>query len=475
MERETEPLEARIQRVFRAQKKNRFAVAQTTVKQRRAKLKRVLNWIYDHRTEIQDALLADFRKPREETDLTEIYVVVSEIKHALRHLRRWMKPRRVPPTRTMLTTRAWIRYEPRGVVLILAPWNFPFNLTVGPFVSALAAGNCAILKPSEYAPHTSHLIYRMISELFPENEASVFEGDHTVAAALLRQPFDHILFTGSTAVGKFVMKAAAEHLTTVTLELGGKSPVIVDRSANLKDAARKIAWGKYMNTGQTCIAPDYLLVHQDIHEEFVVLLKAEIQHLYGSTVPERQRSPYYARIVDTRHYQRLHGLLEDALAHGGRIEIGGHTDASERYIDPTVVTGVSPDSALMQEEIFGPILPVIRYQDACATLDLIHRLEKPLALYIFSRDRQTIDCLINNTQSGGVCINDVVLHFLHLNLPFGGINNSGHGNAHGFYGFRAFSHERAVLKHGALSPLKLLYPPYTPTVRKLINFLLKHW
>ncbi len=467
-------LQERIDEIFRMQKANRFVLARTSARERTAKLRRLLNWIYQNRPAIQQALYNDFRKPPAETDLTEIYVVISEIKHAIRHLRRWMKPHRVPPTRALLTTRAWIRYEPRGVVLIMSPWNFPFNLSLGPFVSALAAGNAMILKPSEFSPHTSRLIREMITALFPENEAYVFEGDRSVAAALLKKPFDHILFTGSTAVGKIVMKAAAEHLTTVTLELGGKSPVIVDKTADLNDAARKIAWGKYMNMGQTCIAPDYLLVHREVHDEFVALLKEQIQRTYGYTEQERLRSPDYSRVITPRHHQRLTALLHDSLEKGARIEIGGHTSAEERYIDPTVVTGVSPKSALMQEEIFGPILPVIRYDDVCDSLRLIHRLEKPLALYIFSRDKQTIDCIIANTRSGGVCINDVVLHFLHLNLPFGGINNSGHGNAHGFYGFRAFSHERAILKHRRYSPLKLLYPPYVPWVQKLINLTLKY-
>ncbi|RMI06670.1 MAG: aldehyde dehydrogenase family protein, partial [Calditrichaeota bacterium] len=263
-----------IDRVFAAQRENRFRMANTTARERIARLKRILQWMMAHRQEIHRALYEDFRKPAPEVDLSEILFVKSEIKHAVRHLKKWMKPRRVRPTLTLATTRAWVRYEPRGVVLIISPWNYPFNLTVGPLVSALAAGNCVILKPSEHTPHTSALLRRMVTELFPENEVALFEGDAQVAQMLLQKPFDHIFFTGSPRVGKIVMKAAAEHLSTVTLELGGKSPVIIDETANIKDAAEKVAWGKFVNDGQTCIAPDYLLVHRSRYQPFLEALRA---------------------------------------------------------------------------------------------------------------------------------------------------------------------------------------------------------
>ncbi len=464
-----------LRRVFHLQQENRYRVAQTSARERIKKLKRLQHWILENRERIREALYRDFRKPPAETDLTEIYVVLSEIKHAIRHLKKWMKPRRVRPTRALLTTRAWIRYEPRGVVLIISPWNFPFNLTFGPFVSALAAGNCIIVKPSEYSFHTSRLMKQMVEELFPPQEAYLFEGDQRVARELLTYPFDHIMFTGSPVVGKEIMKAAAEHLTTVTLELGGKSPVIVDETANVDDAVQKIAWGKYMNKGQTCIAPDYLLVHRKIYPEFMQKLKDFIKQTYGSTEEERLRNPNYSRIISSKHHQRLVQMLRFAVAQGAHLEMGGKAEEMERYIDPTIITDVPLDSPLMQEEIFGPILPVIPFEELSEVYRIIRQLEKPLALYIFSNSKQNIAAILENTTSGGVCVNDVVLHFLHLNLPFGGINNSGHGNAHGYYGFKAFSHERAVLKHSRFSPMKLMYPPYTRRVQRLIELLLRYF
>ena len=466
-------LRNRIDDIFQKQLAHFPTMRRTTAKQRIERLKALLHWIRAHRQEIRDAVYQDLHKPATEVDLTEIFVVTSEIKHAIRHLHRWMKPRSVPRTLPLLTTRASVRYEPRGVVLIISPWNFPFNLTVGPLVSALAAGNCAILKPSEFSPATSALIARMVSELFPPEEVAVFQGDRQVAQELLEKPFNHIFFTGSTQVGKLVMKAAANHLASVTLELGGKSPVVVDPTANLRDAARKIVWGKFMNSGQTCIAPDYLLVHESIYQPFLNELRRRIEATYGADADARAHCPDYARIIHQTHWQRLYQALEEAVSAGARVALGGRSEGRSRFMEPTLVCDVAPETRLMEEEIFGPILPILRYRHLEEAIRLINGLERPLAVYIFSRDRQTIRQLMDRTQSGAVCVNEVVLHFLHLNLPFGGINASGLGNSHGFYGFKAFSHERAVLKHHALSPLKWLYPPYTPRVQKLVDLVLK--
>ncbi len=468
------PGESRWEEIFSAQQANKKAVARTTARERIEKLKRLLNSIYVNRERIQEALYADFKKPAPEVDLTESYVVISELKHAIRHLKKWMKPRRVKPTLALVTTRGWIRYEPRGVVLIISPWNFPFNLSMGPLVSAVAAGNCVMLKPSEFTPHTTALMKSMLGELFPENEVAVVSGGPELAAELTKMPFDHIFFTGSSRVGKLVMKAAAENLTSVTLELGGKSPVIIDETANINDAAKKIAWGKYMNKGQTCIAPDYLLVHASKYAEFLEKLKAQIKLFYGQSEEERQTTVYYPRIISEQHHRRLTKMIEDSVAHGARIEIGGVIRESENYISPTVLSGMNLESRVMQEEIFGPVLPVLPYQSLEETMQIINEREKPLALYIFSRNRKNIEYVIANATAGGTCINDVVLHYLHLNLPFGGINTSGHGNSHGYYGFKTFSHERAILKHSAYSPLKLMYPPYTKMVRKFIDLTLKY-
>ncbi|MCB0306478.1 MAG: aldehyde dehydrogenase family protein [Calditrichaeota bacterium] len=463
-----------IERVFAAQMENRYSIAATTAKQRIVKLKRLLDAIYRRREDIRRALHQDFKKPAAEVDISEIFAVTQEIKHTIKHLKRWMKPQRVKPTLTMMTTRSHIRYEPKGVVLIIAPWNYPFNLIFGPLAAAIAAGNCAILKPSEFTPHTSALMKEMVNDMFPENEVALFEGDKQVAEILLRRPFHHIFFTGSPAVGRIIMRAAAEHLTTVTLELGGKSPVIIDESAAIKDAAEKLAAEKFFNAGQTCIAPDYIFVHQRHHEAFLKLLEQQIRSAYGQNPAEREASPYFARVINPEHFRRLSDMVEQALEKGARMVVGGKFNPEDNYIAPTVLTDLPEDTPLLQEEIFGPVLPVMPYEDLSTVLQFINGHPKPLALYIFSRRRKNIERIFANTSAGGSCINDSAVQFLHPNLPFGGINNSGFGNSHGFYGFRAFSHERAVLKQSIYSPFKLLSPPYTPRVQRLIDLVVKY-
>lgn len=464
----------RIHKVFDAQMTHHYHMGRTTAKERKAKLKTMLKWIYAHREDIHKALKSDFNKPEAETDLSEILAVTGEIKHALKHLSSWMKPTSVDTSLTFMTTNAWIEYESRGVVLIIAPWNFPFNLTVGPLVSAIAAGNCVILKPSEYSPATSALIDQMVTELFPENEVAIFHGDKEVSEVLLDKPFHHIFFTGSPAVGKVVQMAAAKHLSTVTLELGGKSPAIIDKHVNMDDAVKKIAWGKFMNNGQTCIAPDYALVHQDRYEEFVEKMRKTVQAYYGAEEQDRKESPHYARIISTRHHGRLKDLLKKTVDLGAKVEFGGEADESQRYLAPTLLSNVPLESPLMQEEIFGPILPVIPVNSIHDAVSFVQQKDKPLALYIFSTKQKNIDLIMSHTTAGGTSINDTLTHFLHPNLPFGGVNFSGSGNSHGHFGFRTFSHERAVLRHNRFSPMKMMYPPYTPFVRKLISMLVKY-
>lgn len=472
-EPELSVIEHEIDRVFALQQANRYAVANTVAAQRIEKLRTLLELVNGCKKKIREAVYEDFRKPGPEVDLTETFVVTSEIKHSIKHLKKWMKAKKVKRTLAMATTSSWIQYEPKGNVLIISPWNFPFNLTMGPLVSAVAAGNCIIVKPSELTPHTSQLMKEMVERIFPENEIAFFLGDKEIATKLLKRPFDHIFFTGSPAVGKIVMKAAANHLATVTLELGGKSPVIVDESANIADTAQKIAWGKYMNNGQTCVAPDYLYVHENIRPEFVNALKNSIQAFYGPE-GQRQSSPDYARIISDGHHTRLRQLLDDTVNMGARVAAGGPTIHEERYFPPTVLTDVSSESPIMQEEIFGPLLPVLTFNSPAELLQVIQSKPKPLALYIFSRNKRNIQYILSHTRAGSTCINDVVVHFMHWNLPFGGINNSGFGNSHGFYGFKAFSHERAVLKQGRFSPLKLMYPPYRKRTRKFIEWTLKY-
>ncbi len=461
-----------IESVFALQKENLLSLRARSAQERKAKLQKIYDWILSHQDAIRQALYADLRKPFEESDLTEIFIALSEIKHAIRHLKRWMKPHKVGKTLPFLTTKAWVRYEPKGRVLVISPWNFPFHLAVVPLASAVAAGNAVTIKPSEYAPHTSALVRRLVQETFEPQEAVVWEGDYTVAQALLKLPFDHIFFTGSTRVGKLVMKAASEHLTSVTLELGGKSPVIVDRTANLRDAAQKVAFGKYLNSGQTCIAPDYLLVHRQVRARFESLLKKEITRMFAAN-KNAVRSPYYARIISETHHARLNSLLQDSLRQGGRLIFGGESSGPERFLAPTIVSEVQPDSPLMREEIFGPILPIIPFEKTEEVVSWVRRIDKPLALYIFSHNKKFIRRITDETDSGGVCINDLMLQYLHLNLPFGGVGSSGWGNAHGFYGFKTFAQERAFLKQGLVSPLKWMYPPYTPRVRRLIRWLIR--
>lgn len=386
-----------------------------------------------------------------------------------------MRPHPVRRIIALLSTKSWIQYEPRGVVLIIAPWNYPFELNVAPLISAITAGNCVIIKPSELAKHTSKLIVRMITELFPENEVAVFEGEKEVSIELLKHPFDHIFFTGSTAVGKKVMEAAAKNLSTVTLELGGKSPTIVDKSANLKDAAEKIIWSKFMNCGQTCIAPDYLLVHKSVSKQFSIHLKNSIQKFYVNSNTDSSTFKDYACIINKNHYNRLKNVLEETVKSGANIDIGGELNENAKFISPTILSNISTDSKIMAEEIFGPILPIVEYEDTKEAIAFINKKPKPLALYIFCNDKITVDTILTNTSSGGVCINDAVIYFSQINLPFGGVNASGMGRAHGFHGFKTFSNEKAVLKQGRFSPLKLIYPPYTKRVQKIVDLMLKYF
>lgn len=459
--------------LFARQQAARWRVAATSADQRRAKLKALLDALMAHREEAHAALAADFRKSPEEVDLSELYPVVSELKDAIRHLRHWMRPHKVPTPIGLFGSASTIRYEPRGVTLIISPWNYPIYLTLGPLVSAIAAGNCAILKPSEFTPHTTAFLKKLLAGLFPDEEVALMEGEADVAQALLALPFDHVFFTGSPAVGKVVMRAAAEHLTSVTLELGGKSPVLVDADADLRLAARKIAWGKGLNGGQTCVAPDYVLVHAKVHDALVEEMKHAFTDFYGADPEARKASPDLARIITPRHHARLAGLLRDSK---GLVVFGGEQDADSRYLSPTILTEVDPGSTVMQEEIFGPLLPVLKVPDMDAAVAFVNARPKPLALYVFCGRRSNAEALVARTTAGGGCINDTVLHFVHTGLPTGGVNTSGFGKAHGFHGFQAFSNARGVLRQRTrFSAIQLMYPPYTGFVRRMIDLTLKYF
>jgi aldehyde dehydrogenase (NAD+) len=447
-----------------------------SVKERKKLLKEFLEFILTNRERIANAIHQDFKKPFGEIDLSEIYPVVSEIRYAIDHLDEWTDIKKVNAPINYIGTRSEIQIEPKGVCLIIAPWNFPFNLCFGPLVSCLAAGNTAIIKPSEMTPNTSALIAALVSEFFDEDIVKVIEGGAEVSTELLTYPFDHIFFTGSPAIGKIVMRAASEHLTSVTLELGGKSPTIIDEKAELKSAANRIAFGKFLNNGQTCIAPDYILVHEKVKDKFIELLKAEVVRLFGANGKVDESVQSYARIVNERHFTRLNQLLEDAILHGAKIELGGDVNSKTNFIHPMILSKVSPQARIMQEEIFGPLLPVLSYSTESEMVTMINSRPKPLALYIFSGNKHFQKDILSKISAGSACINDCVIQFTHPNLPFGGVNNSGIGKSHGYAGFLEFSNQKPVLKQlTRFSAISLLYPPYTAKMKNLINMMLKYF
>lgn len=429
--------------------------------ERRAALASLRAAIQRREADVVAALAADFGKPETEVILTEILPVLAEIRHTSANLKRWMRPKKIAPTLATFGTSARIRPEPRGVCLIVAPWNYPFNLALGPLVSCLAAGNSAIVKPSEMTPATSALIAEIVAETFDPSLVTVVEGGKEVSTALLALPFDHIFFTGSPAVGRIVMEAAAKNLTSVTLELGGKSPTIVGPGADLAKAAQWIAFGKFANAGQTCIAPDYLFVHESVKDAFVAALRERIAASYGS---DPAASPDLARIVNEHHAGRLRGLLDDATTKGAKLLLGGTQEGTR--LAPTLLEAITPEMDIDREEIFGPVLPIMPYADLDDVIARINARPKPLALYVFDRDRAFADRIIAATTSGGVGVNLTVMHYTHPGLPFGGVNNSGIGAAHGEHGFRAFSHERGILED-RFSSLPMLFPPYGRRARRL--------
>ncbi|TDQ12965.1 aldehyde dehydrogenase (NAD+) [Algoriphagus boseongensis] len=455
------------------QKKTAIEWRSSTYKERLERLKILSDWIKKNQKKIQQALWDDFRKPPIETDLSEIFPVTSEINHVAKNLKSWMSPSKVSTPLPMLGTSSYLQKEPKGTSLIISPWNYPFNLAIGPLVSALAAGCPVVIKPSEWTPHTSQLIEDMVGSLYKPEEVKVFQGDASVSQELLNLPFDHIFFTGSPQIGKIIMEKAAQHLSSVTLELGGKSPAIVTTSANLADTARKIVFGKFVNSGQTCIAPDYILVHQDSKDQLVAELTLAIKEMYDPKLKGIEQSPDLARLISDRHFQRLNEWLQDALVKGAKLEFGGKADPKERYIEPTLLSGISEEMQVAQEEIFGPILPILTYQILEQAIEYVNAKPKPLALYIFDQSKEAKE-ILHKTSSGNAVINDCVLHFLNNELPFGGVNNSGLGKAHGYYGFLAFSNEKGVMKQRiGLTNVSMLRPPYGIKAKKVVQSLIK--
>ena len=463
-----------IQDVFDRQAASALRLRSTTAPERIAKIRKLRDAVIANTQAWYRAAYADFKKPPGEVDLAEILPVCAEANDAIRNLRKWMQPTRVRPTLLTLGTRSAIHHVPRGRCLIIGPFNYPVSLTLGPLVSAIAAGNTAILKPSELTPHLSKLICTVVRAVFTEDEVAIFEGESDLAQALLELPFDHIFFTGSPVIGKYVMGAAAKNLSSVTLELGGKSPVIIDESADLQLAATNVMWAKFANAGQTCIAPDHVFVHESVKDAWVACCCEQLKKAYGCTLAEQQNSPHLAHIVNARHTSRLQALLEDATAHGARTLTGGGSHERACFIQPTLLDRVSDTSRIMEEEIFGPLLPIVGYRDIGAVIDRVNAGQKPLALYIYSRNKEHINQVLSHTVSGGACINHAMVQFLHGKLPFGGINNSGIGNAHGYYGFKAFSHERSVVRTQFAFVATLLGAGEVPMlVRKALRFALK--
>ncbi|MBT5394171.1 MAG: aldehyde dehydrogenase family protein [Flavobacteriaceae bacterium] len=460
-----------IQEIFKAQSQHQYTLGNSSASQRISRLNALQKAIEKtYRKDLQEALFKDFKKPVIETDLTEIHPVISEIKLIKKQLKSWMLPLRVKTPFVFIGSSSYVIQEPKGVCLIISPWNFPVNLTFGPLASAIAAGNTVIIKPSEMTPHTAAVMAEIVSAVFKPEEVSLFEGDATVAQSLLSLPFNHIFFTGSPTVGKIVMGAAAKHLSSVTLELGGKSPTIVDASANIDQAAKKIAWGKFLNNGQICVAPDYLLIEHSIKEAFIIAFIKHTKHFYSEQV---SKSEDYGRIVNQKHFERLLAHLEDAKKNGGTIEMGGDFIASENYISPTLISGLTADATLLKDEIFGPILPLKTFKKIEEVIDYINAGEKPLALYLFSKKPAIIKQVLRNTRAGSTAINHSVVQYSNHHLPFGGSNNSGIGKAHGYYGFQEFSNQRSVVKQFSFSAVEMLMPPYTPLKKRLSEWTTK--
>ncbi|MGB8225033.1 MAG: aldehyde dehydrogenase family protein [Polyangiales bacterium] len=415
------------------------------------------HFLTEREPDILDALRADLGKPATEAFASEIGLPLSELRLVRRNLHRWMRPERVRTSLAAFPGRSYIYREPLGVTLIIGAWNYPLQLVLLPLIGAIAAGNCAVLKPSELAPKVSALVAKWLPKYLDRRAVQVVEGGVPEATALLDRSWDHIFFTGSGAVARIVMEAAARHLTPVTLELGGKSPCIVDSSADLDTAAKRIVYGKFFNAGQTCVAPDYVLAHDEVHDGIVNRMVSAVREFYGDD-PKQSRD--FARIVDQRHHARLTRLLD-----GGDVVTGGVVDASERYVAPTILRNVREDDAVMQEEIFGPILPVISVPNLDSAIAFVNRHPKPLALYLFSRDQEAQERVLTRTSAGGTTLNHVWLHVGVPRLPFGGVGESGMGAYHGRHSFETFSHRRSVLKKPTLADPPLLFPPYS--ARKL--------
>lgn len=465
-----------IERIFALQQLRKIELRESTYEQRLAKLQKLKDAVQAHQQQIIEAAYADFKKPEVEVLLGEVMPVVAAVNFAMKNLKKWMKPRKVKSPINMMGIDSILFPEPKGSSLIIAPWNYPVFLTFVPLVSAIAAGCTAMLKPSEMTPQISQALDDIVREIFDEEEVALFQGDASVAQKLLEQPYDHIFYTGNPEIGKVVMAAAAKHLTSVTLELGGKSPVIIDESADVRQAAERVAAGKFLNCGQTCVAPDYILVHESQQQGLINAFEEIVNENWLQHAPSVEQSDSYGRIVNNRHYQRISSLISDAKAGGAAIAVGGKENGDDNFIEPTVLKNVARDAKIMDEEIFGPVLPLVTYTDLEDALDYINAKPKPLALYVFSKLKKTADKVLHATSAGGTSVNNVMIHGMNPYLPFGGVNNSGVGKTNGYYGFLEFTNQKAVaVQKWGINPLGLFKPPYTTKMRDLINLVIRRF
>ena len=450
--------------LFEEQGKNRWAVAKTTAKERIAKILKLRKVIVARQQEFYDAVWNDFHKPKTEAWMSEVFSALQEIDHTVAHLDEWMEDRDGSWSPLFPTSQSVSHFEPMGRVLIMAPWNYPFLLFFAPVVAAVAAGNVVIAKPSHKTPHVAEVIESIVKEVFPPNEVAVVQGAGAeIGDKLLALPFDHVFFTGSPNVGAHVAESAAKVHAGVTLELGGKSPAIILDDVKIKDAAKKIAWGKCLNAGQTCIAPDYMLCPAKLVQPLAQEIAKNIAQMYGETEDARRHSENFVHIIESRTVKRHQALIQDAIAKGATAVIGAQfspEDIENRYTPATILTGVTADMHIMDSEIFGPILPIIAYENIDEAIQFVQARPKPLALYIFGKAENKINEVIARTTSGSACVNHCILQIANNSVPFGGVGMSGTGNYHGIYGFKTVSHERNVMRQGAFDTMKFFYPPY---------------
>lgn len=466
------PDEMKIEKAF--QSKREFFDQGNTKKYdfRTEQLKKLKKAINEHESEITKALYQDLHKPEFEAYTAEIGVLYEELDEAIKELKKWMKPKKTGTPLVLHPSSSQIIFEPLGVVLVIGPWNYPFQLLMAPLIGAIAAGNCVMLKPSDQTPHVSNVIASLIEKTFSPEYISVVQGPGAMVGPMLieKYRFDHIFFTGSPNVGKKIAAMAANHLTPITLELGGKSPVIVDQYANLDVAAKRLVWSKYFNAGQTCVCPDYLLVHESVKDVFTLKLVHYIQKFFGENPME---SDSYGRIVNDRRVETLKGLLESSVAQGAKLITGGRINLEEKYIEPTIIEHVTIISPIMQEEIFGPILPVMTYKTPAEAVEVIRYNRYPLALYLYTENKESIKYFIEQVEFGGGCINNGMIHLVNSKLPFGGVGNSGMGNYHGKYSFDTFSHAKSIVHTRTWLDPNLRYAPYTKSKVNLAKKFMK--